>query len=180
MNYNENLGAISPQTVGAITGIVALFGPVGIIFIPASGFTVAAMTWVFYSASMGPFSNFMFDIFTLFASLPFTFLRLVFVWMIYRLYRGKTSLKRVAVVAIATELQLLVIFLISYLPMLLMYPGWYPLPLLIPIPLLTLVGFVLTKIAPPPEDSLWIEEKQTQYWWQKTKKEKDEPQDGKY
>ncbi|MHA2210013.1 MAG: hypothetical protein ACXABV_12680 [Candidatus Thorarchaeota archaeon] len=158
----------SPLTVGAITGIVALFAPVMIVFVSAQSFTVAAMTWLFHSGSIGAFGNFIFDINSLIASLPFTFLRIVFVWMIYRLYRGKTSLKRVAVMAIAAELQVPVIFLIQFLPMGLVYGGWPSLPLPIPIPLLALVGFLLTRIAPPPEDELWIEKEQTDYWWEET------------
>ncbi len=155
---------ISPLTVGAITGIVALFGPVAIVFSSAQSFTVAAMAWLFHSG--GAFGNFIFDINSLIASLPFTFLRIVFVWMIYRLYRGKTSLKRVAVIAIATELQLPAIYLVQFLPMVLVYGGRYLLPPLIPIPLLVLVGFILARFAPPPEDELWIEEDQTEYWWE--------------
>jgi hypothetical protein len=157
---------ISPLTVGAITGIVALFGPVVIVFSSAQSFTIAAMAWIFHSGSIDLFGNFIFDINSLIASLPFTFLRFVFVWMIYRLYRGKTSLKRVAVIAIATELQVLAVFLAQFFPMISVYGGWASLPLPIPIPLLALVGFLLTRIAPPPEDELWIEKEQIDYWWE--------------
>ncbi|MFX1261865.1 MAG: hypothetical protein ACFFAZ_07260 [Promethearchaeota archaeon] len=157
---------ISPLTVAAITGIVALFGPVFIVFYSAENFTVAAMAWIFFSGSMGVFGNFIFDINSLIASLPFTFLRIVFVWMIYRLYRGKTSIRRVAVTAIATELQVPAIFLVQFLAISPIYGGWPSLPLPIPIPLLALVGLLLIKIAPPPEDELWIEKEQTEYWWE--------------
>jgi hypothetical protein len=157
---------ISPLTVGVTTGIVALFGPVMIVFYSAQGFTVAAMAWIYFSAPMGVFGNFLFDISSLIASLPFTFLRIVFVWMIYRLYRGKTSLKRVAVIAIATELQVPAVFLVQFLPVISVYGGWSSLPLPIPIPLLVLVGFLLTRIAPPTEDELWIEKEQIDYWWE--------------
>ncbi|MFW9804911.1 MAG: hypothetical protein ACFFFC_19800 [Candidatus Thorarchaeota archaeon] len=155
---------ISPLTGGAITGIVALFGPVVIVFYSGQSFTVAAMAWLFHSG--GGFGNFIFDINNLIASLPYTFLRIVFVWMIYRLYRGKTSLKRVAVIAIAAELQLPVIFLIQFLPIGLSYAGFPSMPLPIPIPLLVLMGFLLTRIAPPPDDEFWIEKEQIDYWWE--------------
>ena len=155
---------ISPLTVGAITGIVALFGPVVIVFSSAQSFTVAAVAWLFQSG--GVFGNFVFDINNLIASLPFTFLRFAFVWIIYRLYSGRTSLKRAAVIAIATELQVPAVFLAQFLPMISAYGGWTSLPLPIPIPLLALIGFLLTRIAPPPDDELWIEKEQIDYWWE--------------
>ena len=172
MNNEEDLRStdakyISPLTVGAITGIVALLGPIAIMSYSPLSFTVPAMAYLFFYEPMRGFTNFMFDISNLIASIPFAFLRIVFVWMIYRLYRGETSLKRVAVVGIAAELQLPAIFLILYLPMALIYGGSSSLPLPVPIPLLVLVGFLLTKITPPLEGELWIEKAQTRYWWEK-------------
>jgi len=128
------------------------------------------MVWTF-SNGFGYFGNsiyFDFNPLMLIGSLPFTCLRFVFIWMMYRLYCGKTTLKRAAVAGIAAEIQLLVIYLITSLPMLLYYPeGIFYMQFPIPIPVLILVAFLLTKRYPIPEDKQWIEREQVQQWWDK-------------
>ncbi|MFW9847685.1 MAG: hypothetical protein ACFFF4_01005 [Candidatus Thorarchaeota archaeon] len=163
--------SISPVNVVAIVGITAILAPLGIIFYSfPSSFSMAGMVWT-YSNGFGYFggsSYFIVDPFMLIASLPFTFLRFVFIWMMYRLYRSKTTFKRAVVAGIAAELQLPVFYLIISLPMLLYYPeGIFYMQFPIPIPVLILVAFLLTKRYPIPEDKQWIEREQVQQWWEK-------------
>ncbi|MDF1538474.1 MAG: hypothetical protein P1Q69_06190 [Candidatus Thorarchaeota archaeon] len=176
----KSASTISPQRAAIIALLIALFGPLAMQYYNYGGsmsndFTIVAMAWIYYSNSwMGPFSGLMIDPFMLISSLPFTFLRFAFAYMLYRLYCGKTTHKRVLLTGILMELFLPVFYLIMYLPMLLMGPGWYGPPLLIPIPILLLYGMAIVKVYPPPQEKLWIETEKTEYWWEESK-ETEEP-----
>ena len=166
---------ISPQRVTIIATLIALICPLIVQFYdyggsPFGDITIVAMTWVYYSSSwMGPYGGLMMDPFMLLQSLPFTFMRFVFGYMLYRLYSGKSTIKRVMLTGIIMELFMPVIYLVSYLPMLLMNPGWFSMPVLLPIPILLLYGVVIIKLFPSPKDELWIETdiKTTGHWWEK-------------
>ena len=179
----KQVRTISPQTIVIIAILIALFCPLALQIYDYgstmfSDFSIIAMIWVYQSSQwMGPFGSLMIDPLMLFQSLPFTFLRLVFGYMLYRLYCGKTTQKRVLLTGIVMELFLPVFYLMTYLPMLVMYPGWYTIPVLLPIPILLLYGVVIVKGFPPPQDKLWIETEKTEYWWEQTKKETDNPQE---
>ena len=109
-------------------------------------------------------------------SLPFTFLRPVFIYMFYRLYRGKSTRKRVLVVGIISEVFVEAIFYFTMIMQLLLYPyGWFPLNIVFPIPILLVIGLVYMKLVPPPEVTSWVDESEPSHWW--TEKEKDKPEE---
>jgi len=129
-----------------------------------------AMTWMMNTSPWG--LDFRFDPFTLFASLPFTFLRIVFAIMMLRLYQGKTTRKRTVVIGIASELQLILIFYVPMLLTLLLFPtGYFSFQLILPIPILIGIGLIIMKLSPPTEQTMWIEEEKSSSWWEKQDEE---------
>ena len=174
---------VSPQLVVIIAILIALLGPLAIQVYNygnpmTNDFSIIAIIWIYSSSQWnGPFGSLQVNPLMLFQALPFTFMRFVFGYMLYRLYCGKTTQKRVLITGIIMELFLPVFYLITYLPMLIMNPGWYSIPVLLPIPILLLFGVAIVKGFPPPQDKLWIETEKTEYWWEQTKKETDEPQE---
>ncbi len=173
---------ISPQLVAVVATLIALFSPLALQIYDYgssmfSDFSLIAMIWIYQSSQwMGPYGSLLIDPLMLFQSLPFTFLRFVFGYMLYRLYSGKSTQKRVLLTGIIMELFLPAFYLIPFLPMLIMNPGWFSIPVLLPIPILLLYGVVIVKGFPPPQDKLWIETEKTEYWWEKSK-ETEEPPD---
>jgi hypothetical protein len=109
--------------------------------------------------------------FVLIASLPYTFLKPVFLFMFYRLYKGRTTRRRTIFVGLLSELQVAVPSYLSYIITISMYPpGWFSFPIVYPIPLVFIIGLVALKLSPPPEDQSWIQESEPSYWWKETEK----------
>jgi hypothetical protein len=151
-------GALSPRTIVAIMALVALFGPfaIQVIIDPWDSFIyLLAMTWQWQPDYWNPF--WLYKPSTLIGILILSGLRLVFVGMIYRLYKGKTTRKHTIILGIAAELQSVTIFFIPYLIMLLLNPhnaSYFP--LMFPFPLLLVLGVILFRVSPPPrEPSAW-------------------------
>jgi len=107
-------------------------------------------------------------------NLPFTFLRLVFVYQMYKLYRGRTTRKRTMVVGVASELQMAIVGIIAVImPVFSLISR-----LFIPIPILFLAALITIKVAPPPEVSApWKHPEDTESLWaQSPKDEESTPQ----
>jgi hypothetical protein len=87
-------------------------------------------------------------------------LRPVFVGMIHRFYKGKNTRKSEIIVGIAAELQSVTMFYIPFLIMVLLNPyDPFYYPIVIPIPLLLILGVILFTISPPPgEPSIWLDD----------------------
>ncbi|MHA2205697.1 MAG: hypothetical protein ACXABC_07545 [Candidatus Thorarchaeota archaeon] len=169
-----------PRTIVAIMALVALFVP----FVIQAAITpwysetyLFAMTWQWSSAYWNPIM--LFNPFMLIVMMPLAGLRLVFVGMIHRLYKVKTTRKRVFVVGIAAELQFVTIFYTPYIIMFLLLPyssPWFP--TMIPIPLLLFLGLILFKISPPPgEPSVWSDDDREGYWWEESEDDMDDDEE---
>lgn len=174
MSEDSKPQRLSLGLVAGIIGIIAVISPIAIMFTDYGWGDLSAMiismTWQMNYSSWG--QDFRFDPFSLFASLPFTFLRIVFAIMMMRLYQGKTTKKRTLLVGIASELQLAVIYYIPTLLMLLFAPSMYFfIQIIIPIPVLFAIGFLIIKFAPPTERTMWIEDEKTSAWWEKSDEE---------
>jgi len=164
---STNQQRLSLGLIGGIMVIVAIISPLVIaIFIDEwnTNITILFMTGQisFYPQGL----DFYFNPFNLLATLPLTFLRIGFMVMMIRLYQGKTTRKRTLIVGILSELQLVGFFYGNMLIMMLIYP--YPmfyLQIMIPIPILLLVGFLIMHFDPPTEGTTWIEEEKTGSWW---------------
>ncbi len=158
-------GTLRLAIVGTILSLVALFTPqaLSVSFGYDVGYYptrinvyVFAMTWIMplWSPSV-PMGGFWF--FHMF--LPLSFLRLAFIYQIYRRYRGFTTTPKTIRLGIMAELQ----FSVSMYLLNLFGAGVNLLPP-IPIPLLALVAGAFLMIMPPPKEPLmWIEKEIP--WW---------------
>jgi hypothetical protein len=156
--------------------VVALFAPFAmqVSINPWDSYiALIAMTWQWHPYYWNPY---LFDPFILIMTIPMAGLRLVFVGMIHRLYKVKTTRKRVGIIAIAAELQFVAIGYIPYIMMLLLNPFFTPyFPMIFPIPLLLPIGVVLLRFSPPPgEPSVWRDDDREEYWWEESEDETDD------
>ena len=158
---------LSPALIGTVMALIAIIAPIAISLIGSeweTSISVIAMTWQGYFSSWG--SDIFFDPFSLIPSLPFTILRLVFVYMMVRLYQGKTTRNRTLLVGIASELQLAAIYYGMTLITMLVFPtGYFYFQIIIPIPILLFAGFLIVHLYPPGKTTMWIEEVESRSWW---------------
>lgn len=151
--------------------IVALLAPAGVMLYSFGTFwfqvQVYAMCWIVVADPYG--LHWMIDQFTLFMTLPMTFLRIVFVLMVMRAYQGKTTRKRAAFAGVASELQMPMIYY-GVILLMFMITSYYPMGsfmTVIPIPLLLLLGLIIMRAKPPPgEPTKWRDEDRQGYWWE--------------
>ena len=97
-------------------------------------------------------------------TLPFTFLRFIFVLQMIRLYDNKTTKKRTILAGVLSECPMLFFLVGNTLP-LLWNPRWPYGFMGFSIPLLLLIGGLLMKYFPPPTVQEWP--KQDEGWWPK-------------
>lgn len=176
LEAQQSIGKKQSSGIGTgILAIIALFAPASLLYSTWST-QIIAMTWYFtlyvpWDYYYPPFI----DPFFIVTILPFTFLRPIFVLMFSRLYKGKTTRRRVFTVGIITELEFAGPFYFIMLLQYIVYPYPYMMTTFaVPIPLLLATALVFMKIRPPPQDKLWIEEAKSQYWWETPTKQ--EPQ----
>lgn len=178
-NKRAPVRTASISTIIGVLLVLALFGPIAGAYI-SYGWTpqvsIIAVLWQINSASYGPgFPSLPFNIrFTpeaIFASFPFVFLRYVFVFMVYRLYTGKTTRRRTYLAGLAAELQLVGIYGVMSLVSLLSAPygGVFYMPIIVPIPVMFLCAYAFIRFISPPEEKLWIEEETPKQWWERFK-----------
>ncbi|MFW9834194.1 MAG: hypothetical protein ACFFEK_09380 [Candidatus Thorarchaeota archaeon] len=158
--------AISPTTITTIMLIIALIGPVSVNIYPGTWFGpiiyLCGMTWQIIGFNL---SSLMFSSLFLLISLPFMFLRLVFVYQIYKYYQGLATKKRTVIVGVLSEIQfpLIGLFIMPFAignPSLAFFFA-------IPIPLLLIVGLIFLQSVhvPLPIDG-WKELDKSQNWWE--------------
>jgi hypothetical protein len=171
---------LSPRTIVAIMALVALFVPFAIqaaITPWYSEIYLFAMIWQWQSGYWMPYM--LFNPLMLIVMIPMAGLRLVFVGMIHRLYKVKTTRRRVGIIGIAAELQFVSIFYFPFIIMILLNPYYSPyFPIVIPIPLLLVLGVILFKVSPPPgEPSVWRDDDKEGYWWEEPEGELDDDEE---
>lgn len=163
---------LSPSLVGGIMGIIAVLSPIALSYnIYGWGemnSMVIAMMWQVYIYSW----RVNFDPSGLIASLPLTCLRIVFVVMMIRLYQGKSTKKRTLLVGFASALQLAAVFYGVMIFDWMSYPSFNPFSIIIiPVPILFVIGLLIMQFYPPEEGTMWIEEEKTSSWWEKADEE---------
>ena len=168
---------LSPRTIVVIMALVALFVPFAmqVTINPWDSYiALIAMTWQLQPYYWNPY--YLFDPLLLIMTIPMAGLRLVFVGMIHRLYKVKTTRRRVGIIAIAAELQFVTIGYTPYIIMYLLLPYYSPyFPIVIPIPLLLVLGVILFRFSPPPgEPSVWRDDDKEGYWWEESEDELDD------
>jgi len=160
---------LSSGLVGGIMGIIAVLSPIALSY-DSYGWggmnsMIIAMMWQLHFNSWG----LIFDPTGLIASLPLTFLSIVFVVMMMRLYQGKSTKKRTLLVGFASVLQLEAVFYGTMIFDWMLYPSFNPFSIIIfPIPILLIMGLLIIHFYPPAEGTMWIEEEKTSSWWEKS------------
>lgn len=177
---------LRPGTVGAIMTIIAVLAPAGInvIFDSSTGWiihmSVICMLWtlpiqlginnplgMFQDPTAVPIDPIPNPI-VFIGNLPLTFLRLVFVYQIYKLYQGRTTRTRTMLVGVVSELQMVMVGIIGAIIPVFSLQSL----LLIPIPILFLASLVTIKVAPPPEvSSPWKHPEETESLWAQSSKD---------
>jgi len=162
--------------------IIALLGPMVLMYYSTGWNTQIQMVgalWTLlvnfehFGYDYGPPYNFNFSPSWFLASLPYAFVRYIFVYMMYRFYTGKATRRRTIMTGIVSELPLPVLFLITMIPMLLFSPpgmGFY-FPIFIPVPILFVVGYAIIRFRPPPEEEVWIDREAATQWWDASKQD---------
>ncbi|MHA2004185.1 MAG: hypothetical protein ACW975_06650 [Candidatus Thorarchaeota archaeon] len=150
--------------------IVMILTPMGLVFYFGEGgywyASIAAMSWFANIEAYGFY--FRPDPMMLLATLPFSFMRIGFVFMIWRVYQGKTTTSRALKVGIAAELWFPLLYYLPNVISLLIIPMAFMVwPLSIPLPILLLSGWLVLRLRPPTEVlSSWVDEEQPEKWWE--------------
>ncbi len=150
MKNTEN----SATDLAVIILLAAVFGPAFIQqYVPS--WIIMSMTWqIVIESTLIP----LFDLWLLIISLPFTFMRFIVVFMFYRLYKNKTTFKRLLVTVLASEIQPILFYDIPLFLAALQGPFPYYIPFIIPIPFLTLITLLIVRFYPPPiKEDDWLE-----------------------
>ncbi|MFX0108586.1 MAG: hypothetical protein ACFE7R_09900 [Candidatus Hodarchaeota archaeon] len=156
---------LSPTAITVILLLLAMFGPMALNIYPRVGndpiFYLAGMSWMIIALTI---TDSFFGFMLFLQSIPFAFLRLVFVYQIYRYYRRKSSRKRTIIVGVLSEIQITIIGIII-LPLTLVYPFLaIMIPVPIPLLLLTALGIMRYVPVPGPPDG-WSDLEEKQEWW---------------
>ena len=150
--------------------LVAIFAPSNLNLYPemsSDSFTrLIGMSWDIVGLSFG---SIMFSFIIFIVALPFMFLRLVFVYQIYKYYLGTTTRKRVVIAGILGEIQFALIS-IAIIPFGLS-SEFIAVIISIPIPILLLVGLAILHFVPQSNRISEWTELEDKDWWDKEKEE---------
>ncbi len=159
-NQKDNGQVSTFDVIMIIMILIVFFAPAQVIVSPW-GTWIGAMTWSFDTQG----NAFDFGLIIFLASLPFMFLRIVFIVPFYRLYHRKAKQRHVIASGILAEIMFEIIFAIPLIISTIIF-----LPIAIhwafPVPLLFGIGYLYLKFVPPPEESVWIEEEDPNRWWE--------------
>jgi hypothetical protein len=155
--------------------VIAVLGPAAFIHssytgIPYPLIQIMAMSWLLSWGDREP--TLMIALtqpYYLLAAQLMTFPRLIFIYMISRLYYEKTTMKRVVCIGIITEIWLPAIYYIPFLLQATMVPSTIGgVTIIIPIPILLISGLLLLRRRPAKGLPVtWAEGESFGDWWDK-------------
>lgn len=160
---------LNPTTITVVMLILAILGPMAFNIYPRTGnwplIYLIGMSWQIIGLSL---ADIIFSAIFFLVGLPFMFFRLVFVYQMYKYYRGLTTKKRTILVGILGEIQFPLIGLII-MPFALVNP-FLAVIFSLPIPFLLVAGLVILRYVqvPQPIDG-WKELDKSQDWWDQEK-----------
>ncbi|MFX0056497.1 MAG: hypothetical protein ACFFAX_15830 [Promethearchaeota archaeon] len=167
---SSNLG-----TYLAGLAVIAVLGPAAFIHssytgIPYPLIQIMAMSWLLSWGDRDP--TLMIAItqhYYLLAAQLMTFPRIIFAYMISRLYNEKTTMKRVVCIGIIAELWLPAIYYMPFLLQAIMAPSAMGgVTIIIPIPILLIAGLFLLRRRPAKGLPVaWAEDDSSEDWWDK-------------
>lgn len=155
---------VSTWQIGFLFSLLAIFAPAFIVVIWSFGHSVSfqilgMLYWATYLEGIGVW-YFESSIYTLLASMMFTFLRPVFAVQMVRYYEGKSSKRLTLLIGLITELQPMIVNFQTIILLTESYLGFR-----FPIPILLSLAIILLRIAPPqqkPETRLERDEEKSQ------------------
>jgi hypothetical protein len=151
MSSPEDVGErkLEVRIVTFLLVLTALVSPYSINVYPHEMYgwmlNLTGMTWTMINMN---FWDIVIDPVIFIVGLPFTCLRLVFVYQIHRYLLGRTTRKRTIIIGILSELQLLLMTLPIITILLLLGNTDIVSGFFIPIPVLLLVGLVIIRVVP--------------------------------
>ena len=159
---------VKPPTITATMLVIAILGPVSVNIYPEGGLgpiiNLTGMAWQIIGLNL---HDAMFGVTFLLGALPFTFLRLVLVYQIYRYFCGLATVRNTILVGVLAELQypLIGLFII---PFAIGNPS-LAIVFVVPVPLLLIVGLTFLRYVtiPQPIDG-WKELDKSTDWWEQT------------
>ena len=162
---NLDTSSMKPSLTVLIVSLllIALFGPSNLnMYLELGQIYLIGMSWELGGVMLS---------FTFFlVGLPFMFLRLVFVYQVYKYYLGTTSRKRVLITGILGELQFPLISLLM-IPICLLNPS-LAIIISIPIPILLVAGLLMLRNIPRAQGvSGWTKLDEDKDWWDKEKED---------
>jgi hypothetical protein len=126
---------------------------------------ITSMTWIANFETNGVY--FRPDAIMILATLPFSFMRIGFVYIIWRAYEGKTTARRALRIGVAMEIWFSLLFYLPNLIALLVTPMVFMFwPLAIPLPILLFSGWLALRLRPPVEPITWVDDEQPVKWWE--------------
>ena len=172
--YDVSRMLLTPTAITAVMIILAILGPIAFNIYPSAGpsgiIYLIGMSWQITSLV---FASVMFSALFFLFILPFTFFRLVYVYMIYRYFRGQTTKNRATIAGILGEIELPLIGLVL-IPIGLVDP-MIAVVISIPVPILLIVGLIIMQFIPIPQPiDGWKELDETQDWWNQKKQSNSE------
>ncbi|MHA1904032.1 MAG: hypothetical protein ACXABZ_07130 [Candidatus Thorarchaeota archaeon] len=160
----------SPRDIGGVMMVLAFLVPYGYLIPPRAEITSGlffAMTYIWEVNTPAPI-DFYNPFVPLIQSLFWAGLRLLFVVMVYRLYKGNTTIRRTIIVGLIGELQPAIVLDLPLFILTLVNPSAVPVvTYVLPVPILLLLGVILIRVLSPPKPpSTWKDGDDTKHWWE--------------
>ena len=168
MGFDLSKMSVKPPTITAVMLVIALLGPVSFnIYLEGWSGSIIYLTGMAWQIIGLNLYEVMFGVAFLLVELPFTFLRLVFVYQIYRYFCGKATMRNTILIGVLAEIQFPLIGL-----MVMSVAIWSPsiaAVFTVPVPLLLIVGLTFLRYVPVPRPiDGWKELDKGPDWWKQT------------
>ena len=152
-----------PGNVGILIGIIVILAPYGVAI--TNPIYIISITWIVLIGSES-WSYLLLIPLLWVMYIPFTFFRFMFIRDIMQFYRGELKKGRLIKVGILADSSIVIYGSLDYIQYI-FDPIHIDLELVIPIPLLLLIGWLLLKFFPPQKDQEWIKRERDEGWWPK-------------
>jgi hypothetical protein len=171
--YKNNL---TPSNVGSIFGVLTIVCPIMVLFHPIAGgaglhFSIINLGFGF-DYYFGQVEIWIYEPLAFLSELVFVFFRFVFAVQIVLLYQGRTTKRKTILAGVLGELPILILSISRDLVLLLQWlSGGISQSLMIPTPIILLLGLLLFKKY-PSIDTIWDDRSKSCDWWIESSMEK--------
>jgi hypothetical protein len=168
MGFDLSNMSVKPPTITAVMLVIALLGPVSFnIYLEGWSGSIIYLTGMAWQIVGLNLYDVLFGVAFLLVALPFTFLRLVFVYQIYRYFCGKTTVRNTILIGVLAEIQFPLIGFVM-MPFAIGSPS-IAVFFAIPVPLLLIIGLIFLRYVPIPQPiDGWKDLDKGPDWWEQT------------